>query len=174
MKKLLTAFIFILVLSSANAQDEKNVIKINPIGILLGSANIGYERAISQKSSILIAPTYGYFNSSGDKFTIYGISGEYRFYVSGTKYAPRGWYVGPGLEFAGGSVKTADNSEKIDAKGFAIKAIGGHQWIFRGGFALDINAGVQYLSINVAENNQGVGSYSGVLPTISIAVGYAF
>ena len=177
MKKLLLVATFILAFSSTKAQDEKNVIKINPIGLILGSANIGYERAIGQKSSIMIAPSYGYISSSGEKYTVYGLGLEYRFYLSGSKYAPHGWYVGPGLEFAGGSAKSTDsygNTDKVDVKGFSIKAIAGHQWIFRGGFALDLNAGVQYVNLDAAENNQGIGNFNGVLPTLAFGIGYAF
>ncbi len=179
MKKILAACACFVLVATVKAQDgPKNVVKINPLGIFFGSASVAYERALSEKSSVVIAPSFGYIKSGGSKYTTFGLAAEYRFYLSQSKSAPTGWYVGPGASFASGTAKMTDSfngtNEKVSVSGFSVKGIVGHQWIFNGGFALDLNAGIQYFSLKVKDNSEGIGSFNGILPALGIAVGYGF
>lgn len=184
MKKVLSLIVLATVLGfSANAQDaqtsKQNVIKINPLGALFGSANLAYERAISDKSSFVVAPSFGFFKNGGYKYTTYGLGLEYRFYLSGSKTAPEGFYAGPGLGYTFGQAKYEDMfggpDEKTSVSGLSAKAILGHQWIWESGFTLDLNAGIQYFNLKFKDDNFGVGEpFSGILPALGFGLGYNF
>jgi hypothetical protein len=152
-----------------------NVIKINPLGFLFGSASVGYERAINEKSSFVIAPTFGGFNFGGVKYSQFGGSAEYRFYLSKNSSAPKGFYAGPGANFSSGKVKL-DGGDKTTFSSFGVKGIIGNQWVFGSGFVLDLNGGLQYSSFNYKDDS-GIFSGlkgSGVFPALGFAIGYNF
>ncbi len=182
MKKLL--FVSAMILTStisvfAQTEDVKpNVVKLNPLGALFGAANISYERALNEKSSILIAPSFGFFKTGGFKYTTYGLGAEYRFYFSKSRTAPSGIYAGPGAGVTFGTAKYDDGSgdnDKTNITGFNAKAILGHQWIWSSGFTLDLNGGIQYLNLKFKDEDfSGNEAFSGILPALSVAIGYNF
>ena len=178
MKKVIISLTLATIFFTAvKAQDErKNVIKINPVGLLFGSANVAYERAFSEKSSFVIAPTFGSFTLGDFKYSSLGISAEYRQYLSSEKPAPLGMYVSPGIGYTSGKLKNNSGDEaKFGA--FVIKGVFGRQWIWDSGFTIDLNGGIQYLNYSYS-NNSGAAfaglKASGVLPALGFSVGYAF
>jgi Protein of unknown function (DUF3575) len=181
MKKLSILAVALFATCSVFAQKggdgPQNVIKVNPLGLLFGQASIGYERAINEKSSFVIAPTFGGFKLGGFSYSQFGLGGEYRFYLSKTKTAPEGIYVGPGVGFNSGKVKESQTSTKVNFTSFYGKAIIGNQWIFNSGFVIDLNVGLQYSSFSYKDNSSSVFNGlkgSGVLPALAFAIGYAF
>ncbi len=183
MKKLILSVATVAICSFAFAQKDgdgggrQNVVKINPIGFLFGAGSISYERALTPKSSILIAPTFGSYKIGSFKYSSFGLGAEYRFYLSNTKTAPEGFYAAPGIGFTTG--KTSVTGAATDAKftSFGGKAIIGNQWIFGSGFTLDLNGGISYQSYSYKDNSGSLYSglkASGILPSIGIAIGYAF
>jgi len=183
MKKILFAFAIVAASFAANAQEiaPKQVIKINPLGALFGAANLTYEKAINDKSSFGISPSFGFFSTGGYKYTTFGIGGEYRVYLSKTKTAPTGLYVGPGVGYSFGKAKWDEDifgneeGDKITVSGISARGVIGHQWIWNSGFTLDLNGGVQYFNLKASGNDEPLFSgFSGVLPTIGVAIGYGF
>ncbi len=187
MKKIL--FVSAMILTSttlcfAQSEDVKpNVVKLNPLGAFFGAANLSYERALSEKSSVVISPSFGFFKTGGFKYTTYGIGGEYRFYFSKSKTAPSGMYAGPGAGVTFGTAKISDEfnngeeAEKTNVTGFNARAIIGHQWIWGSGFTLDLNGGIQYLNLKFKDETgsfAGSEAFSGILPSLSVAIGYNF
>jgi hypothetical protein len=183
MKKVILAICTLVILGSANAQkgQTQNVIKANPLGLFFGSANIAYERALGEKSSVVIAPSFGSFKLSGFKYSSFGFGAEYRLYL-GSSTAPAGTYFAPGLGYTTGKVKVDDFSgsgSEPEAKfgAFVGKVVIGKQWIWGGGFTLDLNGGIQYLNYSYSDNTNSVFgglSASGILPALGLSIGYAF
>ncbi len=168
---------------SVQAQDgDLNIIKINPLGALVGAAHISYERALNARSSFLLSPSFGYFKMDKFKYSIMGIGTEYRFYLLSSKEAPIGFYAGPGIGYTFGKVKLslpidAHPVEKINVSGFAAKGILGYQWIWESRLSLDINGGVQYFGLNVKNKSgedQNFIPFKGFLPALGFSLGYAF
>jgi len=182
MKKVIFSAAIFLFSTAAFAQSEvlPNVVKINPLGALLGAASLGYERALSEKSSVVILPSFGFLKSGNFKYTTIGIGAEYRIYFTGT--APRGTYVAPGASAQFGTAKFEDDGSgsgdsKTNISGFTVKAIIGHQWIWRSKFVLDLNGGLQYINLNFKDKSgdfAGANALSGILPALSVSLGYNF
>lgn len=177
MKKVL--FVAAMALMSFGVNAQENVIKVNPLGLAFGAAELGYERVLNENSSVELALAYSSSDatfSSGEveKATGFGVEGKYKFYFSSSKGAPRGWYAAPVATYASASAKSSGDSGKVSI--FAVGAVAGHQWIFGGrnsGFALDLNLGVQYISASTSGSISGV-SIDGILPRLGLALGYAW
>src|SRR6266498_3746046 len=105
MKKFLFVAVIAIIGLSVQAQNagKTNIVKINPLGLLFGSASVAYEKAITEKSSFWIAPQFGGFKLGGIKYTSFGGGAGYRFYLSNSKTAPAGFWAGPGVNFTGGT-----------------------------------------------------------------------
>lgn len=182
MKKLL--FVSALLLSCttavfAQSDDVKsNVIKFNPLGAFVGAANLSYEKALNEKNSIVLSPSFGFIKTDGVKYTTYGLGAEYRFYFSKSKKIPSGMYAGPGAGVVFGTAKYDDESgmdDKTNISGFHAKAILGHQWIWKSGLTLDLNGGIQYLNFKFKDEDfSSSEAFSGILPALSVALGYNF
>jgi hypothetical protein len=180
MKKVILAFAVMVTATSTFAQKEDvkpNIVKLNPLGFAFGSGSIAYERALSEKNSFVIAPTFGGFNFGGFKYTSFGAGGEYRFYLSNTKTAPAGFYAAPGVGFSTGKIKETGTSDKASFTSFNVKGVVGNQWVLNSGFVVDLNGGLQYSSFSYSDNNNSVFSGlkgSGVFPALAVAIGYNF
>ncbi len=183
MKKLLfVSALFMFAATTVNAQKDsdnsrKNVIKVNPLGLIFGAASIGYERALTDKSSVVVAPTFGAFKLGGFKYSSFGLGAEYRFYLSSTKTAPQGFYAAPGLGFTTGKVKQDGVTSEAKFTSFGAKGVIGNQWIFSSGFTLDLNGGISYNSYKYTDNSGSAFSglkANGIFPALGFSLGYAF
>lgn len=178
-KLLMIAAVAVFGLSSVNAQE--NVVKVNPLGLLFGSAELSYERVLGDKSSVEIAVAYTtvnatFSNSLGqeDKISGIGAEGKYKLYFSSVNDAPRGWYGPPVVTYSSITGKSGTDEGTVSI--FGAGAIAGYQWVFGGddtGFALDPNLGAQYLNVNTSGDISGT-SIDGILPRLGLALGYAF
>lgn len=182
MRKVLFAAMLFLGATTANAQEEgngQNIIKVNPLGLIFGSANVGYERALNEKSSFVIAPQFGGFKLGGMKYSSFGAGAQYRLYFSKTKTAPEGFYAAPALTFTSGKVTWddgTDTKEETKFSSYGGGALVGNQWIFNSGFVIDLGAGVMYQKFNYKDdtNNSFAFKGSAMLPALSFSIGYNF
>lgn len=177
MRKVL--FVVIMALISLGVNAQENVIKVNPLGLAFGAAELGYERVLNESSSIELSLAYSSSDatfSSGEveKATGFGAEVKYKLYFSSANDAPKGWYAAPVATYASASANSFDESGKVSI--FAVGAVAGHQWIFGGrnsGFALDLNLGFQYISASTSGSISGV-SIDGIIPKLGLALGYAW
>jgi Protein of unknown function (DUF3575) len=179
MKKIILSAAILAVSFGAMAQKKsdseyKNVVKVNPLGLLFGAANVSYEHVLSEKSAIQGNVQFGGLSFGGVKYTSLGAGADYKFYLSNTKEAPKGFYAAPGVGFNYTSV--TDGTNKYSGTGATIRGIVGNQWVWESGFALDLFGGVNYY---LGGEIKGAGSttygkFSGILPTIGVSLGYAF
>ncbi len=177
MRKTLPLALALLMFATVNAQ--KNVVKVNPLGLIFGSLNASYERALSDKSAIEFSLDYTTVNVTVDsgenaKATGLGLGAGYKIYFSKNNVAPRGWYAEPNLNYASVSASSGNEEGKVNA--FSVGALGGYQWVFGGsdsGFALDLGLGFQYFSASTTGNVNDTG-LSGFIPAAKLAIGYGF
>jgi hypothetical protein len=160
---------------STSATEPVNVIKVNPLGLLFGSANISFERAVSEKSAVQVNATFGGLSIGGVKYTNFGGGLDYKYYVSSTKAAPQGFYVSPGAGFYSVKVKESGGTS-VSGSGFIVKAVAGNQWIWNSGFALDLFAGINFYAGGKIKGTGGIEytKFNGVLPALGVSLGYAF
>lgn len=164
MKKLLLVIAMVAVGVTANAQ--KNVIKANPLSLAFGSVEIGYERVVSESSSVELAVAYSSLkvNTTGGqtdaKANGFGVEGKYKFFFGDE--TPRGWYAAPVVTYSNTSLDS--NGEEGDFSFFG----GGDS-----GFALDLSLGAQYVSVSTSGSISST-SIEGFLPKLGLSLGYAW
>ena len=177
MKKLFLCAFAVFAFASVSAQE--NVVKVNPLGLIFGSAQFSYERVLNENSSVELSLAYTSLNanfSSAEEAKIngFGVEGKYKLYFSSSNDAPRGWYGAPVLSYSSISGESGNEEGKVNI--FGAGAIGGYQWVFGGdatGFALDLNFGVQYINVKTSGDVSGL-TIDGILPRLGLAIGYAW
>ncbi|CAM1356200.1 MULTISPECIES: DUF3575 domain-containing protein [Tenacibaculum] len=174
MKKLLLVVAMVAVTASA----QKNVIKVNLIGLAIETAELSYERAVSDKGAVEIGLSYaGADVTSGSEkisTSAIGVEGKYKFYFSSDKDAPRGWYAAPFVNYSSASAEN-NSGEDIGFSTFSGGALVEYQWVFGvgdSGFALDLIFGAQYVSASATGGTTV--SIDGFLPRLDVSLGYAW
>ena len=160
--KLLTIVLFVALAGSALAQPS-NAIKINLLSPVARTFNIAYERKINDNGSFQLGFFYSGAKVSNTKISGYGITPEYRFYLSQTP-APNGFYVAPFLRYS--SFTAQDNSNNTVNKATVTQAGGGvvvgRQWVFKERVTFDMFIGPKYQNTSTKVTS-GTDSFSGSL-----------
>ncbi|MDI9319796.1 MAG: DUF3575 domain-containing protein [Phycisphaerales bacterium] len=156
-----------------NAQDVSNVVKVNPLGLLFGTANATYELKIGANSSVGINLLYSNFKFGDFKYSAIGGGGEYRYYFSEDPL--EGWYLGGAAGFQAGKLKV-DGSESANYTSITAGALGGRQWVWNSGFLIDLGLTLGYVSITYQDDFSGISGLkaSGIGIGGRFGLGYAF
>lgn len=172
-------FIVIFFIFYSNINAQKNVIKVNPLGLLFNTLPVQYERVNSSRTSIgldvsLLINEITYENTKKTDIFGIGFEAKYKIGLDSKISMPRDWYAAPlaGFGFAETTINNITSGANIINFGLAA----GHQWIFSeksNGVALDINVGGHYINANTYGSATGI-SMNGLQPRIGVGVGYAF
>ena len=140
-----------LLLAACSASAQNNVIKANIFSPFVATGSFFYEHKLNASSSMQLGAYYTNWDveSTGLSFTGFGVTPEYRFYLSNTKEAMRGFYVGPFLRYQNLELKVGDTSGsssegRAELNTFGGGVVVGHQWIFRERFSIDTFLGPSY------------------------------
>ncbi len=156
--------------SMASAQD--NIIKVQPLGLAFGTLNATYERVLNDQSSFL-ASASARFSLFGVDVTLIGVGAGWRYYLTNKRTdVPKGLYVNPQVGFSFGSVNEGDLDNSFTT--FGIGAEIGYQWVWDSGVVLDLGIGPNYTVISGQVDDVGFDNTSGILPSMTVALGYAF
>lgn len=171
MKKLLLALVVcgLFITSNGVAQERTKVVKTNPLGLAFGNFNVAYEMVMNESSSLIFDVSYMY-ELFGIKVNTFGVGAAYRYYFThASKEVPTGFYVNPQVGLSFGSAE--------GDVGFTTIGIGaelGYQWAWESGFTLDLGIGPNYTMISGDVDDVGFDNTSGILPSATLAIGYAF
>jgi hypothetical protein len=178
MKKILLGALTLLSMNFVKAQD--NVVKVNPLAFFGGSDLVSYERKITDNITGLVGLGYSSYSLSTYKYANYGAELQSRYYL---KDALQGFYGGAQAGFNLGEVTLdmssigSDISSEASYISLRFGAKAGYQWIWKGGFALDLNLGFGYnrYSYNASSSLSTAGlSGGGIRPNLGFGLGYAF
>ncbi|MDG2498555.1 MAG: DUF3575 domain-containing protein [Flavobacteriaceae bacterium] len=172
MKKL----VLLALLAVSSIQAQKNVVKVDLLGVLLENTQLSYERVVNENSAFELSLRYQKIKgslatlSNETEVNAIGVEGKYKFYVSSATAAPKGFYVAPVLNYSSTSFKEAGKSG--DVSSFGAGLVGGHQWIL-GAFSIDVNLGGIYKSVDVSGDIVSI-ELDGLLPKFGLGIGFAF
>ena len=143
MRKISLMLAFVAATIAANAQEGRmNAIKINPLSLAVLTGNVAYERAIGEKSSVQLGAFYSGFSLGGLKYSGWGVTPEFRYYISGE--AMNGFYAAPFARYQSYSLTDKDTDEKASFTTIGGGALIGFQRMGDSGFTFDIFAGPAY------------------------------
>jgi hypothetical protein len=136
----LTLLTFLAFANFSHAQDgKKNIIKVNLLSPIVRTGSFFYERVITDKSSLQLGLLYTGYSTEGTKLRGFGITPEYRFYLSQSKQAPQGFFVAPFLRYENLELTNLNDQATLSTFGGGL-VIGG-QWVFSNIVSLDIFGG---------------------------------
>lgn len=160
-KNLMLSIAALVITYAANAQS--NAIKVNLLSPVVRTINLSYERVISENGSIQLGFFYTGAKVSDVKIDGFGLTPEYRFYLSSTP-APNGFYVAPFLRYI--NFKAEDQTDntinKATVTQFGGGVVVGRQWVFKERVTFDLFIGPKYQGTDVKVTS-GQDTFSGSL-----------
>jgi hypothetical protein len=182
MKKLLTLILAIVVVaptvafSQPEVSEEKNVLKINTLSLIVGTGSIFYERKISDFTSAQLGTAFISFGREGTKFTGLILTPEVRFYVKSN--AIDGFYLAPYFRYQNFTLKDDEIESKATYTNYGGGLAFGRQWITNSGFTMDLFFGGHYGSGKIEAESGGenfsTGLFEGFRTRVGFAIGFAF
>jgi hypothetical protein len=158
--------------------EEKNVIKLNTLSLIIGTGSVFYERHLTDNISGQLG--VGYLNYSigdGDdkaKFTGLFLTPEVRIYPFGN--AIDGMYIGPYFRYF--NLSLSDDIDKASYTNLGGGATLGRQWIFNSGFTIDLFVGGHYgkgsLKLESGTETFDTDLFEGFRTRFGFALGFAF
>lgn len=181
MKKPLLLAALLIAAFCTQAQDKgaSNAVKINPLSLIFATGNVAYERATAPNQSFQLGVFYSGLSIGGVKYTGFGVTPEYRFYIGGQKVAMNGVYVAPFARYQNYTLKD-DQGDKATLSTFGGGATIGWEKAWSSGFVLDLFAGPSYNSGTVKDSDGGDATFSvnagisGFTVRTGITIGFAF
>lgn len=161
MKKLLFLFTFV----SGFAFAQSTNITVNPLGLLLGTANLGVEFKVSDNLTVGPSASFSHIKSGSESATGFGLGAKLDVYLSSDAFTDS-WVLTPFFGWG----RYSNNDDSINA--FAGGVVFGYYWIWPSGFNMNFGLGIQYISADFDEI--GLGDVSAVLPAGNFSLGYAF
>lgn len=154
------------------------VVKINILSPLFRTANIAYEQAISENGSLQLGFFYTGVKLDNTLFRGFGITPEYRFYLSETA-APEGVYVAPFVRYQNFTLTEEGADGKATYSSFGGGLILGKQWVFKDKITIDVFLGPAYYSGNLkvesgSEDDFSVDVFDGFSLRTGITFGFKF
>ncbi len=176
-KKLLLSLVLVLSLSfSGIAQSHSMVVKTSPFALAFGNFNITAEKTLGTTSSALLSLSYMY-KIFGIEVNGFGAEAGYRYYfTNASKDIPTGFYINPFVEYGSSKFDVTLNAttETYTTTTLGFGAEVGYQWAWDSGFALDLGVGPRYVTMGGDTDQAAFSSTGGILPSLTIAIGYAF
>lgn len=194
MKQLLLASGLLLAAGAASAQT--NNIKVNILSPIVKTGSFFFEHKLNPNSSIQLGALFTNWSIGDTKITGFAITPEYRFYLSESKEAMRGFYVAPFLRYqnltlknsydnyvytSSGSSSYSTQTDEASLDTFGGGVLIGHQWIFKQRFSLDTFLGPSYNGGSITYKSNGsksstldAGSFKGFGIRTGITFGIAF
>ncbi len=157
--KFLALILFMAVAGSASAQST--AIKVNLLSPVVRTFNIAAEQKIAENASLQLGFFYGGVKVDDTKFSGWGLTPEYRYYLSSTP-APAGFYLAPYLRYQQFNVTDPgenNTTNKGTLSSFGGGLVVGKQWLFKERVTLDLFIGPKYMS-HTAKVTQGVDTFS--------------
>jgi hypothetical protein len=180
MKKIALFAIATLILSTGLMAQKQNVFKTDLFSAFLRTGVLKYERALNENMSLQLGAFYtGYSpRDTEGKLTGFGITPEFRYYLSEQNPAPQGTYLAPNFRYmqliANDPVANAEAT--LTVYGFAINL--GFQRIFKDIVAVDGWIGPSYNFRNLddpsGEVDAGITTVNGFGMRLGLAIGIAF
>jgi len=145
--------------------DRSSNLRINPIGLLVGFANLTWD--IGAGDRFTIGPSAGFItrSSNGQTATGFGLGVESNFFLGHDRFTDS-WILSPFLGYAHASNNSAT------ASGTSLGCNIQYGWFYDGGFNIGLGGGIQYISLDYTD--LGLSSASGLWPSLTFTLGYSF
>lgn len=180
MRRLIYTFLIGLFFIGAahNSQAQSNVIKINILSPVVKTASVFFEHALADNKSAQLGFFYTGASIGDTKFTGFGITPEFRFYLGETS-APQGFFFAPYLRYQNFTLTEDFTSSKATLSNIGGGLLIGKQWIFNERITVDAFLGPNYAKGDIkvesgSETAFETGVFNGFGIRLGLTVGLAF
>jgi hypothetical protein len=164
-------------------------IRVSPLGIASGAVGLHVDLGVSD--SITVGPTASHYTASvgindfETKLSAWEFGVRANFYLGGDRFQS-GWVFGPSVSYMPATLTQTDagtETASASLSGVTAGALIGYQWVFDGGFNMNLGGGIAYYGIAGDATGQAADgtdvalatpAFSGILPNLELTVGYAF
>lgn len=155
-----------------DAQAQSNAVKINIFSPIFKTINVSYERVLKETSSFQLGFYYTGASLSSLKYSGFGITPEYRFYLSETA-APQGFYAAPFLRYQSVNLTVDGSSSEANFSAVGGGLVVGKQWVFKQLVTLDLFIGPSYSSgkVDVKSGSEDDFNISGAFDGFGLRTG---
>ena len=190
MKKVIFMVAAFFALTTGAVQAQNNIFKINILSPVVSTGSVFYERTIADDKSLQLGLFYTGFSVGDTKFSGFGVTPEFRKYLSSSKQAPEGFYLAPFLRYQSFNLETEySNDWSSDSRTTTAEAtyntfggglLIGKQWVFIDRIVLDTFFGPSYNAGNIKakdgadEETFETGAFGGFGIRTGVALGIKF
>ncbi|MGE0076790.1 MAG: DUF3575 domain-containing protein [Bacteroidales bacterium] len=172
---MLTLLALVVLPSIAQESEEKNVLKINTLSLIVGTGSIFYEREFSDNLSGQMGAAYLNYKIGDTEFSGLILTPEVRFYPRNN--AIDGFYVAPYIRYQNFSLEDGEYKATYSNFGGGISL--GRQWVTDSGFTMDLFFGAHYTSGKIdvdsgTEDDFDVSNFDGFRTRVGFSIGFAF
>ena len=160
--KKLAVLTFVITCFSFGASAQNNALKINVISPAIKTFNIQYEHKLSSESSFQIGYFYCGYDALETDYSGYGVTPEYRLYLSETREALNGIFIAPFLRYQEFKLTDPDGTANVNLFGGGV--IFGRQWIFKEKLSMEMFVGPSY-STEKKTITSGIDDFDDILYT---------
>lgn len=140
---MVVVFLLLPVLMSPGVSAQENVLGTNPLGFLVGTYSVSWERVLGETTSLL--GTFEYMDWKQEGFKSRGFGGFFSFLIY-AEHAPQGLFYGPSLGWFQLSIDGYDAlfQEQIHYDGpvLAGGGLAGYQWFTQNQLAVTLFGGL--------------------------------
>ncbi|MGB5941528.1 MAG: DUF3575 domain-containing protein [Leeuwenhoekiella sp.] len=145
---------------------QENIVKFNPLALIVGSLEVGYERSVNDMQSFQVNLAYTSLSSGDIDYSGFGIGAQYRFYFQDRKDLMEGWFAGPSASYSSAS------ADDFDVSVFTGGGVVGYQWNWEP-VTLDFYAGPGYFSVDSNQPDFDFG-LDGIGIILGLSLGFNF
>ena len=135
---------------------RRNTLKFNALMAAFGVTEVAYQYSFNNRA-VLLDVQYLSTSSDGVKYSVLGLTPEYRIYFGANSAAPKGLYAGPYVSYynidGSGDVTTKSNKTvhvEVTGDALAAGAVLGYQYVADAGFTFDIFVARGFRSGNIS------------------------
>ncbi len=170
---------FFLMLPSMAQESSQNVIKANIFSPLVRTGSFFYERSMNEAMSIQFGFFYTGISVLETSFSGFGITPEFRYYMSEKRVSPSGVFIAPYLRYQSFNLTTEIDDGKASYSAMGGGLLVGYQSVVRNRISIEAFIGPAYSvgNVKVEAGDAGsfdVGYFDGFGVRTGVTVGLAF
>lgn len=178
-RKIALLLVAVVVLSANSSAQPDNVIKVSLLSPFVKSGSFFYERAINDEMSLVGGFFFTAWNPDDYiELSGFGLTLEYRYYLTETTVAPSGAFIAPFTRFQNFSITDNEGTDvaKADLSSMGGGLLIGYQRLFKDRITLEVFIGPAYYSSKLTgdESVETIGQFDGFTVRGGVTVGLAF
>jgi hypothetical protein len=172
-------FLMILPLKAQEVSSSQNIVKVNLFSPIARTGSFFFERVVADHMTMQLGFFYTGASIVDTKFRGFGITPEFRYYLSESRTGPSGTFIAPYLRYQSFNLSTDIGNDEATYSAMGGGLLIGYQRLLRNRISLEGFIGPSYSSgkVKVEAGNHGsfdTGFFDGFGVRFGVTAGVAF